>query len=310
MEIELIQDGKGVDYNKYRDVIENVKESLFRRNMGKETKDWIYISNFVGILFDKNRLILSLPKSVIIKEDVDKETLLYKYARLFDLYFMVNEKKCDFIDKNGFIEYWCNQAIKENKTTIMTQEIITFKFEMVFEWMIGEFFHNQISIQKGDVLFIKSLDRMGRDYIDVQEQWRQLNKVNGVDIVILDMPLLDTRADKNLVGTLISDIVLQLLAFVAQTERENIKQRQREGIDAAMARGVRFGRPKRELPDGFEEAFQTYLNGKIAGTEAAKKCGLPYGTFYTYARQRIPAGVKIPKPQPKANPKPRKLKKT
>ena len=95
-------------------------------------------------------------------------------------------------------------------------------------------------IKKGDVLFIKSLDRMGRDYIDVQEQWRQLNKVKGVDIVILDMPLLDTRADKNLVGTLISDIVLQLLAFVAQTERENIKQRQREGIDAAMARGVRW----------------------------------------------------------------------
>ena len=92
MEIELIQDGKGVDYNKYRDVIENVKESLFRRNMGKETKEWIYISNFVGILFDKNRLILSLPKSVIIKEDVDKETLLYKYARLFvfvyDLFFV------------------------------------------------------------------------------------------------------------------------------------------------------------------------------------------------------------------------------
>lgn len=165
-------------------------------------------------------------------------------------------------------------------------------------------------IKKGDVLFIKSLDRMGRDYIDVQEQWRQLNKVKGVEIVILDMPLLDTRADKNLVGTLISDIVLQLLAFVAQTERENIKQRQREGIDVAMARGVRFGRPKRELPDGFEEAFQAYLNGKIAGTEAAKKCGLPYGTFYTYARQRIPAGVKIPKPQTKENPKPRKLKKT
>ena len=134
MEIELIQDGKGVDYNKYRDVIENVKESLFRRNMGKETKEWIYISNFVGILFDKNRLILSLPKSVIIKEDVDKETLLYKYARLFDLYFMVNEKKCDFIDKNGFIENWCNQAIKENKTTTVTQEIITFKFEMVYHW--------------------------------------------------------------------------------------------------------------------------------------------------------------------------------
>ena len=143
MEIELIQDGKGVDYNKYRDVIENVKESLFRRYLGKETKEWIYISNFVGILFDKNRLILSLPKSVIIIEDVVYETLLYKYARLFDLYFMVNEKKCDLINKYESIENWCNQAIKENKTTTMTQEIITFKFEMVFEWMIGEFFHNQ-----------------------------------------------------------------------------------------------------------------------------------------------------------------------
>ena len=157
MEIELIQDGKAVDYNKYQEVIENVKESLFRRNMDKETKEWMYISNFVGILLDKDRLILSLPKSVIIKEDVDKEILLYKYARLFDLYFVVNEKKCDLINKYESIENWCNQAIKENKTTTMTQEIITFKFEMVFEWMIGEFFQNQISIQKGDVLFNSQL---------------------------------------------------------------------------------------------------------------------------------------------------------
>ena len=179
MEIELIQDGKGVDYNKYRDVIENVKEFLFRRNMSKETKEWIYISNFVGILFDKNRLILSLPKSVIIKEDVDKETLLYKYARLFDLYFMVNEKKCDFIDKNGFIEYWCNQAIKENKTTTMTQEIITFKFEMVFEWMIGEFFHNQISIQKGDVLFNSQL--LDKE-ININDTKYNTYKYNGLPV--------------------------------------------------------------------------------------------------------------------------------
>ena len=157
MEIELIQDGKVVDYNKYQEVIENVKESLFRRNKDKETKEWMYISNFVGILLDKDRLILSLPKSVIIKEDVDKEILLYKYARLFDLYFVVNEKKCDLINKYESIENWCNQAIKENKTTTMTQEIITFKFEMVFEWMIGEFFQNQISIQKGDVLFNSQL---------------------------------------------------------------------------------------------------------------------------------------------------------
>ena len=157
MEIELIQDGKVVDYNKYQEVIENVKESLFRRNKDKETKEWMYISNFVGILLDKDRLILSLPKSVIIKDGIDKEILLYKYARLFDLYFVVNEKKCDLINKYESIENWCNQAIKENKTTTMTQEIITFKFEMVFEWMIGEFFQNQISIQKGDVLFNSQL---------------------------------------------------------------------------------------------------------------------------------------------------------
>ena len=157
MEIELIQDGKAVDYNKYQEVIENVKESLFRRNMDKETKEWMYISNFVGILLDKDRLILSLPKSVIIKDGIDKEILLYKYARLFDLYFVVNEKKCDLINKYESIENWCKKTIEENKTSSSCQEIITFKFEMVFEWMIGEFFQNQISIQKGDVLFNSQL---------------------------------------------------------------------------------------------------------------------------------------------------------
>lgn len=157
MEIELIQDGKVVDYNKYQEVIENVKESLFRRNMDKETKEWMYISNFVGILLDKDRLILSLPKSVIIKDGIDKEILLYKYARLFDLYFVVNEKKCDLINKYESIENWCKKTIEENKTSSSCQEIITFKFEMVFEWMIGEFFQNQISIQKGGVLFNSQL---------------------------------------------------------------------------------------------------------------------------------------------------------
>ena len=157
MEIELIQDGKAVDYNKYQEVIENVKESLFRRNMDKETKEWMYISNFVGILLDKDRLILSLPKSVIIKDGIDKEILLYKYARLFDLYFVVNEKKCDLINKYESIENWCKKTIEENKTSSSCQEIITFKFEMVFEWMIGDFFQNQISIQKGDVLFNSQL---------------------------------------------------------------------------------------------------------------------------------------------------------
>lgn len=117
----------------------------------------MYISNFVGILLDKDRLILSLPKSVIIKDSIDKEILLYKYARLFDLYFVVNEKKCDLINKYESIENWCKKTIEENKTSSSCQEIITFKFEMVFEWMIGEFFQNQISIQKGKVLFNSQL---------------------------------------------------------------------------------------------------------------------------------------------------------
>ena len=117
----------------------------------------MYISNFVFILLYKYILILSLPKSVIIKDGIDKEILLYKYARLFDLYFVVNEKKCDLINKYESIENWCKKTIEENKTSSSCQEIITFKFEMVFEWMIGEFFQNQISIQKGDVLFNSQL---------------------------------------------------------------------------------------------------------------------------------------------------------
>ena len=151
-------------------------------------------------------------------------------------------------------------------------------------------------LKKGDVLFIKSLDRMGRNYQDVQEQWRVLNKTKGVDIVILDMPLLDTRADKNLVGTLISDIVLQLLAFVAQTERENIKQRQAEGIAAAKARGVRFGRPRREIPPEFDAAYQAWLSGQIFVDEAGSRCNIPGSTFYNIANRRLQANhdTKIP----------------
>lgn len=163
-------------------------------------------------------------------------------------------------------------------------------------------------MKPGDVLFIKSIDRMGRDYTDVQEQWRVLSKVKRVDIVVLDMPLLDTRADQNLVGTLISDIVLQLLAFVAQTERENIKQRQAEGIAAARARGVRLGRPPRPLPEKFDSAYQDWIGGKITATKAAEICGMPYGTFRFYARRRMPDGTIKPSPPRKYNrtPVPRK----
>ena len=125
-------------------------------------------------------------------------------------------------------------------------------------------------LKKDDLLYIKSIDRLGRNYSEILEQWRILTKEKGIDIVVLDMPLLDTRRGKDLMGTFLSDIVLQVLSFVAENERSNIRQRQAEGIAAAKARGVRFGRPPKPLPENFHEIYQQWKNGKITGLEAAK----------------------------------------
>ena len=134
-------------------------------------------------------------------------------------------------------------------------------------------------LKKDDLLYIKSIDRLGRNYSEILEQWRILTKEKGIDIVVLDMPLLDTRRGKDLMGTFLSDIVLQVLSFVAENERSNIGQRQAEGIAAAKARGVRFGRPPKPLPENFHEIYQQWKNGKITGLEAAKACGMPMSTF-------------------------------
>lgn len=134
-------------------------------------------------------------------------------------------------------------------------------------------------LKKDDLLYIKSIDRLGRNYLEIQEQWRAITKDKGVDIVVLDMPLLDTRRGKDLMGTFLSDIVLQVLSFVAENERSNIRQRQAEGIAAAKARGVRFGRPPAPLPENFHHLYQQWKNGKITGTAAAKLCGMPLSTF-------------------------------
>lgn len=139
----------------------------------------------------------------------------------------------------------------------------------------------------GDVLYVKSIDRLGRNYEEIIEQWRILTKDKGIDIVVLDMPLLDTRKDKNLMGTFIADLVLQILSFVAETERANIKQRQAEGIAAAKARGVKFGRPKKEMPDNFGELATMWFNGQITGSEAARKCGVAMSTFRNRAERLI-----------------------
>lgn len=134
-------------------------------------------------------------------------------------------------------------------------------------------------MKSGDLLYIPSIDRLGRNYWEIQEQWRILTKDIGVDICVIDMPLLDTRNGKDLVGTLIADLILQVLSFVAQNERENIHQRQSEGIAAAKARGVRFGRPPKPLPENFHENYSRWKNGEITCTAAAKACGMALSTF-------------------------------
>ena len=147
-------------------------------------------------------------------------------------------------------------------------------------------------LKKDDLLYVKSIDRLGRNYDEILEQWRVLTKEKGADIVVLDMPLLDTRRGKDLMGTFLSDIVLQVLSFVAENERTNIRQRQAEGIAAAKARGVRFGRPPRPLPEGYHSAYQRWKAGKITGTAAAQECGMPLSTFRyraeTYNKSTLP----------------------
>lgn len=135
-------------------------------------------------------------------------------------------------------------------------------------------------LNQNTVLFIKSIDRLGRNYADLNEQWRIITKEKGADIVVIDMPLLDTRREKNLLGTLISDIVLALLSYVAENERINIKQRQAEGIVLAKARGVRFGRPPVPLPENFHEVHQLWREKKLTVKQAAEICGLAESTFF------------------------------
>ena len=142
-------------------------------------------------------------------------------------------------------------------------------------------------LKKDDLLYIQSIDRLGRNYTEILEQWRILTKEKGVDICVIDMPLLDTRRGKDLVGTFLSDVVLQVLSFVAENERSNIRQRQAEGIAAAKAKGVQFGRPPAPLPDHFEEVYFQWKNGLISGKQAAEMLDMPASTFLYKAKKRV-----------------------
>ena len=144
-------------------------------------------------------------------------------------------------------------------------------------------------LKKGDVLIVLSIDRLGRNYDEIQNQWRVITKVKQVDIVVLDMPLLDTRkkGDQDLTGTFIADMVLQILAYVAQIERENIKQRQKEGIYAAKSRGVIFGRPRKDVPQNFKEIKNQWLQNQITSRQAAKALGIAQSTFLRWVQEIV-----------------------
>ena len=140
-------------------------------------------------------------------------------------------------------------------------------------------------LKAGDLLYILSIDRLGRNYEDIQRQWRILTKDIGIDICVIDMPLLDTRNGKDLMGTFIADLVLQILSFVVQSERENIKKRQAQGIAAAKAKGVKFGRPESPLPENFDKIIKDWDKGKLSTADALKLCNMSESTFYRRRRE-------------------------
>lgn len=140
-------------------------------------------------------------------------------------------------------------------------------------------------LKKGDVLYIMSIDRLGRNYEEIQSQWRFLTREKEVDVSVIDMPLLDTRRGKDLMGTFLADIVLQVMSFVAQNERENIRKRHAQGIAAAKANGMKFGRPVKKAPPNFLEIVEKWESGIIKSYEAAEMCGMCESTFYHRLRE-------------------------
>jgi DNA invertase Pin-like site-specific DNA recombinase len=168
-------------------------------------------------------------------------------------------------------------GVEDEKIIVEKQSGRDFK-RPLYQCLVG-------GLRAGDVLVIKSIDRLGRNYTEILEQWAFITKKQDAAIVVLDMPLLDTRQGRDLTGTLISDIILQLLSYVAQTERENIRQRQAEGIAAAKARGIQFGRERLELPEGFPEFAQLWQEGRISSRHAAEELGMSYKTFQRRAKE-------------------------
>ena len=173
----------------------------------------------------------------------------------------------------------------ENRQLLAMQELSILEKNIFMDKQSGKDFDRPQykrlvkKLRPDDLLYIKSIDRLGRNHEEIQNQWRILTKEKKIDIVVLDMPLLDTRRGKDLMGTFLSDIVLQVLSFAAENERTSIRTRQAEGIAAAKARGVRFGRPPKPLPESYHSAYQRWMAGAITGSAAARECGMPLSTF-------------------------------
>ena len=183
----------------------------------------------------------------------------------------------------------------EDRQILAMEEIGILRDHIYVDKMSGRDFNRPAykkllrKLHKEDVIYIKSIDRLGRNYKEILEQWRVLTKVKEVDICVIDMPLLDTRRGKDLMGTFLSDLVLQILSFVAENERQMIKQRQAEGIAAAKARGVQFGRPVEPLPENFDEVYDRWSSGLINGKEAATELNMPPSTFRYKVKKVGPA---------------------
>lgn len=187
----------------------------------------------------------------------------------------------------GYIRVSTREQNPDRQITAMAEFGLS-PSEMVIEKQSGKNFDRPLyhaatkRLREGDMLVVKSIDRLGRNYAEIIEEWRRIVKEKGADIVVLDMPLLDTRRDRDLTGTLIADIVLQLLSYVAETEREFIRTRQREGIDAARQRGVKFGRRSLRKPGIWTEVYADWLSGKITTRQAADILDEARSTFYRW----------------------------
>lgn len=191
----------------------------------------------------------------------------------------------------------------EDRQVIAMQEFGVPDTDMIIEKLSGKDFDRPKyqwlikRLREGDLLVIKSIDRLGRNYTEILDQWRIIVKEKKADIVVLDMPLLDTRTGKDLTGTLIADIVLQLLSYVAETERESIRQRQREGIDAAKQKGVQFGRPRLPKIEGYRKIIRDWEEGKLTGKAAANKLGCSRACLYKWAEEERRQNEKSPDPR-------------